>query len=38
MYNMERFWNASLEEMKNGYVEESQHYICLFVGKKLKKA
>jgi DNA-binding CsgD family transcriptional regulator len=37
MYNMERFWNASLEEMKNGYVEESQHYICLFCGKKTEK-
>jgi DNA-binding CsgD family transcriptional regulator len=34
---MERFWNASLEEMKNGYVEESQHYICLFCGKKTEK-
>ncbi|MFD2614347.1 DUF2087 domain-containing protein [Paenibacillus gansuensis] len=28
----ERFWNASLTEMKQGYVQEQHHYICLLCG------
>ncbi len=31
------FWNASLEELKNGYVEEGDYYICLICGKKIEK-
>lgn len=37
MNNMERFWNASLEEMKKGYVEEDEHFTCLMCGKKAEK-
>jgi hypothetical protein len=29
----ERFWNASLEELKCGYIQEGDHYICLLCGK-----
>jgi len=31
------FWNASLEELKNGYAEEEDYYICLLCGKKIEK-
>lgn len=31
------FWNASPEELKNGYVEEEDFYICLLCGKKIEK-
>lgn len=31
------FWNASQEELKNGYVEEGDYYICLLCGKKIEK-
>jgi len=31
------FWNASPEEIKNGYVEEGNYYICLLCGKKIEK-
>ena len=30
-------WNASPEELKNGYVEEENYYICLLCGKKIEK-
>ncbi|HZG14806.1 MAG TPA: DUF2087 domain-containing protein [Candidatus Bathyarchaeia archaeon] len=33
----ERFWNASLEEMKRGYIEESEHFLCLLCGKQTEK-
>lgn len=33
----ELFWNASLEELKNGYVQDEFHYICLLCGKKFEK-
>lgn len=33
----EQFWNASLEEMKRGYVEETDCYICLLCGKTVEK-
>lgn len=29
----ERFWNASLEELKRGYVHGGDHYLCLLCGK-----
>lgn len=31
------FWNASLDELKAGYVEQEYEYICLLCGKKLEK-
>ncbi|HBV96345.1 MAG: transcriptional regulator [Peptococcaceae bacterium BICA1-7] len=31
------FWTASPEELKKGYVEEGEHYICLLCGKKIEK-
>ncbi len=31
------FWNASLEEIKNGYIEEKDYYLCLLCGKKIEK-
>ena len=33
----ELFWNASLEELKSGYIENKQHYICLLCGKYFEK-
>lgn len=33
----EIFWNASIEELKKGYTEDSDSYICLLCGKKLEK-
>lgn len=33
----ERFWNASLEEMKRGYVEDAEHFLCLLCGKQAEK-
>lgn len=33
----EIFWNASIEELKQGYIEEDRHYICLLCGKTTEK-
>ncbi|MEH7238139.1 DUF2087 domain-containing protein [Bacillus sp. JJ1562] len=33
----ESFWNASLEELKQGYIEESDSYFCLLCGEKIEK-
>ncbi|MCR8630510.1 DUF2087 domain-containing protein [Paenibacillus radicis (ex Xue et al. 2023)] len=33
----ERFWNATLEELKSGCYEEGEQVICLLCGKKLEK-
>lgn len=33
----ELFWNASLEGLKCGYIEEQNHYICLLCGEKFEK-
>lgn len=33
----ELFWNASLKELKQGYIEEEYHYVCLLCGKKFEK-
>jgi hypothetical protein len=30
----ESFWNASLEELKQGYIRDSEYYVCLLCGKK----
>lgn len=37
MQNSEQFWNASLEELKRGYIDEGSHYTCLLCGKKTEK-
>jgi len=37
MKNIERFWDASLEDMKRGFSEESECYICLLCGAKIEK-
>ncbi len=31
------FWNASCEELKNGFIEVESHYTCLLCGKKIEK-
>jgi hypothetical protein len=33
----ELFWNASTQEMKNGYVEKEDSYVCLLCGKEIEK-
>ncbi|MEQ2528255.1 DUF2087 domain-containing protein [Robertmurraya yapensis] len=33
----ELFWNASLEELKRGYIEEKNAYTCLLCGEKIDK-
>ncbi|MBV7508672.1 DUF2087 domain-containing protein [Bacillus sp. sid0103] len=33
----EIFWNASIEELKRGYTEDADSFICLLCGKKLEK-
>lgn len=37
MNTSERFWNASLEELKKGYVEESNRFVCLLCGQSFDK-
>ncbi|MBM7588140.1 hypothetical protein JOC86_004715 [Bacillus pakistanensis] len=31
------FWNASLAELKQGYIQEKESYICLLCGEKFEK-
>lgn len=33
----ESFWNASLEELKQGYIQEPDSFICLLCGEKFEK-
>lgn len=33
----ELFWNASFEDLKCGYVQEFEHYVCLLCGEKIEK-
>lgn len=33
----ETFWSASIEELKQGYIEEDRHYLCLLCGKTTEK-
>ncbi|EMT51712.1 DUF2087 domain-containing protein [Brevibacillus borstelensis] len=33
----ERFWNASLDELKRGYVQEEDRFVCLLCGKAFEK-
>lgn len=37
MQNSEVFWNASLEELKSGYMQDKNQYICLLCGEKVEK-
>jgi len=33
----EHFWNASLEELKQGYIQGADSYICLLCGEEIEK-
>ncbi|TGE38930.1 DUF2087 domain-containing protein [Desulfosporosinus fructosivorans] len=33
----EQFWNASFDDLKFGYVQEKDHYVCLLCGEKVEK-
>lgn len=33
----ELFWNASLEELKRGYIQKEEQYVCLLCGKTMEK-
>jgi hypothetical protein len=33
----ELFWNATMEELRRGYILEAEHYICLLCGKKMER-
>jgi len=33
----ELFWSASFEDLKCGYVQERDHYVCLLCGEKIEK-
>lgn len=37
MENTKLFWNASLEELKAGYIGENQYYTCLLCGETIEK-
>jgi hypothetical protein len=37
MTNSEIFWNASIEELKKGYIQQSETYICLLCGEITEK-
>ena len=37
MENLDAFWNADIEELKQGYREEKNHYTCLLCSKKIEK-
>ncbi|PGM52251.1 DUF2087 domain-containing protein [Bacillus sp. AFS053548] len=37
MGNLDVFWNADIEELKQGYMEEENHYLCLLCSKKIEK-
>jgi hypothetical protein len=32
-----RFWNAPVSELKRGYIEEKQYFLCLLCGTKVEK-
>jgi hypothetical protein len=34
---LEAFWNASMDELKRGYIEESDAYLCLLCGEQIEK-
>ena len=33
----EKFWNSSVEEIKRGYIEEGDNFICLICGQSFEK-
>jgi hypothetical protein len=33
----EFFWDAKLDELKSGYVQKENHFVCLLCGKKIEK-
>lgn len=37
MEKLDFFWNASLAELKQGYIQEEDSYICLLCGEKIEK-
>ncbi|MBB6215206.1 hypothetical protein HNQ80_001295 [Anaerosolibacter carboniphilus] len=37
MKTSEQFWNASLEEIKNGYIEDENCFTCLLCGEQIEK-
>ena len=37
MKDSELFWNASLEELKCGYIQDENHYTCLLCGEIIEK-
>ncbi|ODG93101.1 MULTISPECIES: DUF2087 domain-containing protein [Bacillaceae] len=37
MENLDVFWNADIEELKQGYIEEENHYLCLLCSKRIEK-
>lgn len=37
MGNTEVFWNATVDELKMGYAEEKNHFMCLLCSKKIEK-
>ncbi|QGQ48455.1 DUF2087 domain-containing protein [Metabacillus sediminilitoris] len=34
---LEMFWNASIEELKQGYIQQQDSYICLLCGEEIEK-
>ncbi len=37
MTNKEMFWQLSMEELKSGFTESKDYYICLLCGKRIEK-
>ncbi|MBU8880866.1 DUF2087 domain-containing protein [Bacillus sp. FJAT-29790] len=37
MRESELFWGASVEEIKRGYIQQGEHYVCLLCGKAMEK-
>lgn len=37
MNGSELFWNASLEEIKHGFIEDEKQYTCLICGERIEK-
>lgn len=37
MKESDLFWHSSLEELKSGYIQKGDYYICLLCGKKFEK-
>lgn len=37
MNQSEQFWNASIDELKRGYTQDQQYFICLLCGEKIEK-